>query len=502
MCSSSVFNREANGKGPWDESGSTASEWVVAAAIVGLFSIPVIALINSGAQSSSEPVVAAMDNPEEASNLIGYGEGREGRSFGAVNPNGAGEAEEEEPENEIAGLNKGVGYDISEADIRGGDRGVETRFSSPRRGEGAFVAGRSARGSSSSSGFGRSAAAQRSAGASPSAKAGPAGSANATASRAPGPRPTTVPVFRPADPVVTLRNRRALAEEPEEEIAALPSPRSAPVGAGAPGLDQPGAAAAPEAVASASHEDCLPPVESKSVRTEEDEVASQDELNEALVDTIDESKIDALLDNVRIRILEEAEDAPISSEDCLNHGDGSLRVEGGSLEDGILGTAFSASASAGADSQRSKGQNRVASLGNRATPGFKNNGRRDPLPIPEDLDALAKIIEESKAQGRVAALSGSGGGASNKSASDRMKIVASASAAFGETIIDGYNIAFNNIVEDLSLKTVTGFVSSGAKSYASFALTLDLPEPVDVQEEAASPQPAAAGQVPILRSGR
>ncbi|MEO0911543.1 MAG: hypothetical protein AAFY59_00920, partial [Pseudomonadota bacterium] len=116
----------------------------MAAAIVGLFSIPVIALINSGTQQRSEPVVAVMEDPDseeakQAYAIGGAGDG-EGDAGGEGTASGRTSGTATSRRNSdpsvppgYSGLNKGVGYDIDVSDVRGSGQGRSNGLTTTRR---------------------------------------------------------------------------------------------------------------------------------------------------------------------------------------------------------------------------------------------------------------------------------------------------------------------------------------------------------------------------------
>ena len=256
-----------------------------------------------------------------------------------------------------------------------------------------------------------------------------------------------------------------------------------------------------ENVAAVVNDDCLPPVESKSIRSSDDEISTQQELNDTLVDNVDQSKIDALLDNVRIRILDENA-APETFEDCRRLGDETetnIAAEE-QMEDGTLLDALSVSANSGSAPLRRPRAARFGSFGNaEAESGISSIGSRTiktRLPIPEDLEALNKIIEDAKKQApateperEVAALSlDLQQSLQSESEEERAKaafqVVANASAALGLRFIAGTSHSLFN--GDVS-------ISYSGKVGARSNVTVDV---------ALSRRAAPVRTAPIVRSGR
>lgn len=100
-----------------EEDGAAATEWVVATAIVVLFTVPVLALIGSGSNSSGQAVVTALEEPVQSSVSNGYApvDDQPDEEAGGTETEVAGSSDSE---SSVPGLDMGVGYDITEEQSR------------------------------------------------------------------------------------------------------------------------------------------------------------------------------------------------------------------------------------------------------------------------------------------------------------------------------------------------------------------------------------------------
>lgn len=103
-----------------DDAGAAGTEWVVAAAIVVLFSIPVLTLINSGSGKTSQEVVVILEDPNGAKIPNAYAPTNEDEDGGAGRADDKTAGAGVTGEATMPGLNKGVGYDISVEEAKGG----------------------------------------------------------------------------------------------------------------------------------------------------------------------------------------------------------------------------------------------------------------------------------------------------------------------------------------------------------------------------------------------
>ncbi|MHA3914706.1 hypothetical protein [Halovulum sp. GXIMD14793] len=140
-----------------EEDGAAGTEWVVATAIVVLFAVPVLALIGSGSNSSSQVVVKALEKPNEVTISASYAPIEDDAD------EGEGDDETEvagnsTTESSVPGLDMGVGYDITEEQSRigysesapqYGGMQVRSRNSSATSGSGSAQRRQSANSSSS-----------------------------------------------------------------------------------------------------------------------------------------------------------------------------------------------------------------------------------------------------------------------------------------------------------------------------------------------------------------
>ncbi len=421
-----------------DERGSTASEWVVAAAIVGLFSIPVVALINSGTQSRTKDVQIALEDPSSQETLDAYAVGKDGEdggTLGGAEPTSASDEGETETAPGYSGLNKGVGYDVDVADIMNPDRGTQTRMSTNTK---------------NSSATGGSSGTRRPLVFSPSA--------------APAER--------------SLRSR---------QLGGISSAQT---------VVRPSNAAPKQVPAQKSTVDpCGTRSQAKTIRTDDGPIESQEDLNAALSETVDESKINALLENVRIRILDEEE---AKNDDCSETE--VVTAAADQLDDGtVLGavTISSATDSLPTQRRRPEGIGRAVGSETAVTPTPRRPRQSlTKLPIPQDADALQKILDGDVIGSRTLPERQSGGLApapsvptapvrrENQPTEPAQRVAALASAGLGRTV---------NIHENVALfagEITTGFqgqVGAGSDVEAFLSVAkIELPK----------------RDVPILRSGR
>lgn len=453
MCEYASIKSSARRRFFRDETGSTAGEWVVAAAIVGLFSIPVIALINSGTQQRSEPVVAALEDPEseEARKAYSVG-GREGDggNFGDIRDRQVDEGKEAPAG--YAGLNKGVGYDIDVSDVTNSDRGTASGFAVSRRSAGVSSGGPSTSNTGNSS------------------NAIPNGGSSSDAT----PRPLRAPSASNDD----IRRRRVAGIVSAPRVIRPTNPSVAP---GADSVDRDVRCVGTQA---------------KTVFTQPQDIKTQDDLNAALVDNVDEDKIDALLDNVRIRILDE--EAPVADPDCPEQELASVAPE--QLEDGtILGsvTISTNNDQLPARRQLPGGIAEAPSLED-TTLGQSYTARlkAERLPIPRDREALAKILGDNVEATPPLAPSARRAPSPmipnniqpNAQAAERpkLRIAAAASAALGQSIVSLPPLEIANVALQAIPETE---LSVGAKSTVSVGVSVVLPT-------------ILKRDVPILRSGR
>ncbi|QHQ34601.1 hypothetical protein [Algicella marina] len=407
-----------------------------------------------------------MENPGSKDVQDAYAIGSDGRDGGTLGDSeGNGEGPVETAASGYSGLNRGVGYDIGVEDLTTSDRGQSLRLGGTNRDQrGGFTTRRS--------------------GPTPGSKSVGVTSSTGGTSAEPAER-TVRPLSAARIPREEDLRRRQIARIATAETVVTPS------------------AEAPEADVAADDPRCRNGFEAKSVTPADEGIDTQDDLNAALVGNIDATKVDALLDNGRIRILDE--ETPSDEPDCPAETVVTAAAE--QLGDGTVLGPVTISSKTDHLPARRRQPSSVAHAPNLADSILGNEYRKqqnaERLPLPTDETAVAKLAPALAApQGRPAQpqlptavgtlnldLSETPADDAANAATDEdtsmHSLAAAASAALGDAVVAGSALTLSG---GGSARADTD-VDVGAKSTVSHELEVTIPD-------------LPKREVPILRSGR